>query len=218
MPKIKNIPASSEYVAAVTNTQEHRERNDCMVKALTILTGLPYATVHAALTAAGRKQGEGTYWDTTFAAVDALGFKLEALPYKELREIIQTYPGAHKGLQNITTRHPVRFAKQWANMDALMFDCRSHVAAFKDGQLHDWSRNRAMQVKRLLRLVKKEEAMPKNPNAAYQREQDNPGYNNPELMGHFDYARGHTACPYGDKDAASRWRSGYKAAAQESEA
>jgi hypothetical protein len=129
------------------------ERADCMVKALAILTGLPYSTVLEALNEQGRKPRRGTHWHTTHRALRTLGFKLEPLPTDAMQAIIDRYPGVHSKCKNITTHHPRRFAKVWKDIEPLLFDMRHHVAAFKDGELHDHTVNNARRVIGLYRVV-----------------------------------------------------------------
>lgn len=219
MPKIRHIPTSSEYADVSIAAAEAKEKRDCMPKALTLLTGLPYDVVNDALIKAGRKPRKGTHWHVVHEAMSMLGYKLEPLGSAYIRSIIDQYPGGHKTLHNITTRHPQRFPKAWADREPLLFDVGRHVAAFKDGVLHDWSCNRALRVDQLYRVVKVDEpllvsevkeklgekAIPMAPEQV-------PTYAQPFAMGEYDFHRGHTACPYGDADHARKWRSGYQQA------
>jgi len=50
------------------------ESNDCVVRALTNVTGKSYDEIHALLDKHGRKHGKGTFMPTTFAAMKELGF------------------------------------------------------------------------------------------------------------------------------------------------
>ena len=51
------------------------EKLDCVVRAFTVATGKPYQDVHAALKAAGRKDGRKTKTSTSNRAAKALGLK-----------------------------------------------------------------------------------------------------------------------------------------------
>jgi hypothetical protein len=68
--------------------------------------------------------------------------------------MIARYPGVHKNLKSVTTHHPRRFKKVWADVEPLLFDCNQHVAAFKDGTIHDWSINAAKRVRGVYRIVR----------------------------------------------------------------
>jgi len=118
----------------------------CAVVALAAVTGLSGKTVQEALFAEGRKPGRGTYKWQQERALQALGYKITKLGHKELMEIVKTYPGKHSQLQNVTTHHPRRFKRAWENMpDALIFT-ESHVSAFVDGKMVDWTIRRSKRV------------------------------------------------------------------------
>jgi hypothetical protein len=157
MPRIKTLGWSQEFKSLDETTKAHGEDGDCVVKALTLLTGLPYAQVLEALTAAGRKPRKGTPWVVTAKALNILGFKLE-LVGDFIPKMIQSYPGGHKHATTITTHHPRRFKKQWADVEPLLLDCRRHVAAFKDGVVHDWTINRKMHINAVYRITRDPDA------------------------------------------------------------
>jgi hypothetical protein len=115
------------------------ETNDCTVKALVVLTGKSYAEVHAALKAEGRKNRQGASYYQMQMACRRLGFNMVKRDWRWDHDIIATYPGAHKNLKSVTTHHPVRFAKQWAGQPNMLLGTHGHVAAFKDGRIHDRS-------------------------------------------------------------------------------
>ena len=51
------------------------EKNDCVVRAIANCTGKTYDEVHSLVAKHGRKEGKGTYWDTSLAVMRELGFK-----------------------------------------------------------------------------------------------------------------------------------------------
>lgn len=123
------------------------ENNDCAIYCLAIVLGVSYETLARQSYQLGRKRGEGTRWTIIHALAESHGFRLRRMSYIEMRQIIDTeYPERDRVLQNITTHHPVRFAKAWRNKPTMILDCRRHVAAFKDGRVHDWTEGRAMRV------------------------------------------------------------------------
>ena len=146
MARIKRVGFTQTFEQLSAAQRAVGDQNDCTVKAMVVLTGKPYAEVHAAFAAAGRKTGRGASFEVQKAAAAKLGFRLVRQPYKMINEIISQYPGAHSRLQSITTHHPRRFAKVWAKQPPMMFHVSGHVAAFKDGVLHDWSVNSARRV------------------------------------------------------------------------
>ncbi len=155
MPKIKRVGASEVYAAADSAGKVHGEKRDCAVIALSVASGCSYEKTHAALKAAGRQDKHGTFVWQVEKAAELLGFKLERLPFKWQRDMVQSYPGIHKKCQSITTHHPRRFSKQWADVEPLLFHVSGHFAGFRDGQIHDWSVNSAKRVIDLYRLIKK---------------------------------------------------------------
>lgn len=146
MARIARLSYTEDFNQLSEESFKLNENNDCTVKAMAVLTGKPYAEVHAAFKAAGRKDRQGADFWIQKKAAEALGFSLRRLTREDEQAIIAQYPGAQKGLANITTRHPVRFAKVWQQLPPMMLHVRAHVAAFKDGKLHDWSVNKAMRV------------------------------------------------------------------------
>lgn len=123
------------------------ERNDCAVKAVAVVCGVTYDEAHAMLKSKGRKDRQGTDYSVIKAAVIAFGKKPINWGGSGIQDFIQLYPGRAKNLKTITTHHPVRYKKVWEeeiNTPVLIFT-RGHVAAYRDGKLHDWSVGRALQ-------------------------------------------------------------------------
>jgi hypothetical protein len=154
MARIARTTRSEVYAQHLAIRAEVRENGDCAIRAMALLTGADYKTVHALAAKHGRKHGCGTTFSAKHKVLADLGFSLIRVPTSERMAIIACYPGAHKNLQSITTHHPVRFAKVWSNVGDLMFHTQGHVAAFKDGRIHDWSEGRACRVIDLYRVVK----------------------------------------------------------------
>ena len=145
MPKIKRIPFAPEYQAASVAASEAGDSNACFPIAIALLTDIDIATVRAAFETAGRKSGQGTPWGIAREATKALGYDLKRLPIRWRLDMIESYPGIAKTLQNITTRHTVRYPQAWAGVNVLLH-VNGHVAAVKDGRILDWSANRALRV------------------------------------------------------------------------
>lgn len=126
------------------------ESNDCTVRALAVTTGVAYEVAHAALAAAGRKNGKGTHFQVQLAALRALGFTMVAV---DSRALINQYPGVHKGLRNVTTHHPERFPTAFAGMGPALLYTPGHVAGMTEGVVHDWTRGKAVRVRGIYRVV-----------------------------------------------------------------
>jgi hypothetical protein len=156
MGRISKTEAPKEYkeVSSDNCRSLWRETNDCSVVAASILTGLSYRECHAAFTEAGRKKKTGTAYVTTLKAYLKLGFKLVRY---DVHQHIQQYPGVHSGLKNVTTHHPRRFPKVWADVPDLLFHTTDHAAAFKGGVVRDHSINRSMRVNTAYRVVEYKE-------------------------------------------------------------
>ena len=121
-----------------TVCKEMGERNDCAVTALAAITGKTYKQAHKALKGAGREDRKGTFQYQMEAAAESLGFRLVRVSQDFINGIIAQYPGVHKTLQHITTHHPVRFAKVWAEVkEPLLFHVSRHYAGYAKGALHD---------------------------------------------------------------------------------
>jgi hypothetical protein len=147
MPALKKTRLPDGYISLAEDRMAHGEgRRDCTVVAMSICTGLPYATVHAALSAAGRRKGCGTYRHQQYVALRALGFEVREWSAAERIAMIASYP--KKGIAGLTTHQPRRFAKAWAphRDKTLLLYSRGHVSAMKDGVVQDWAINRAKQV------------------------------------------------------------------------
>lgn len=152
MPRIKRRPLSPAFFDHEQARIATGDRNDCGVKALSVITGLPYEQCQKALDEAGRKRKGGTFQWQMEQAAGLLGFKLVQLPEEWHKAMIASYPGAHKGLQSLTTHHPRRFKNSWKAVEPLLIHTSRHYAAFRDGQVHDWTANNACRIKNLWRL------------------------------------------------------------------
>lgn len=152
MARIKQVSWNPEFVALQSASVAAGDNNDCFPKAIAALTGLDYEVVREAMKAEGRKDGRGTPWHVARAAAKTLGYDIVRSTGFEAA-MIATYPGVHKNLKNITTRHPVRFAKQWAGQSCLLWSDR-HVSAVVDGKMIDWAVNRSKHVMGVYRVVK----------------------------------------------------------------
>lgn len=126
------------------------ESNDCGVKAVALTTDSEYATVHAAMQAAGRKPRRGTWLPQIQEVIRDLGFRMVEM---NPRDIIDAFPGQHKNLKSLTTHHPERFAKQWPDGRYMMLvSGGGHIVAIVDGYTMDWTERRPMRCKRLWKV------------------------------------------------------------------
>lgn len=156
MGRIAKVSTTKHYNDARLGSIATGEHRDCAVVAFQIVTGLTYAESHDALKKAGRKDRKGTYPDTIAQALAAKGFKYRKWTYLEMKAVIESYPGVHSSLKHITTHHPRRFAKAWAEVGfgrKLLMFTDSHVAAYKELEVHDWSQNSARRVTTIWEII-----------------------------------------------------------------
>jgi len=150
MPSIKRHKLDhSVYYSLNSHSARMTERSDCAVIAATALSEKPYAEVHAMFASLGRKSQTGTNWGVMAKAFTLLGLKLI---HVEREHFLGRYPKAHRCLRNVTTHHPDRFKKVWADGNAYLFDTGRHVLAVKNGVNMDWTRGTATRVKRIYRV------------------------------------------------------------------
>lgn len=116
------------------------DRSHCAVIAIAAITRLPAKRVQEALAAAGRKPRCGTSQRIQRKALETLGFKVTYHNRTWIRKnIIDHYPGRHINLESATTHHPRRFRGAWSHLPDLLLYSRSHVAAYVDGVVVDWT-------------------------------------------------------------------------------
>ena len=144
-----NLPTNPRYAELVKSSSDANETNDCSVKAVALVTGLPYEKAHAALDSLGRKAGKGSYTHDILKAVENLGFMPVEVP---LAEIISLYPKPHNKLKSVTTHHPERFAKVWPKGSYLLFSSH-HVTAIVDGETVDWTLGRSQRALSVYRIA-----------------------------------------------------------------
>ena len=125
MPRVtkKQVKPTESYRALQYRSDMNRENNDCTVRMMAVVTGLPYEQCREALSKQGRKSGRGAYPRQTKAAIRSLGFKVQEI---SPRVFIDQYPGKHKNKKYVTTFQPARFNKVWRDGHNYYLSCRSH--------------------------------------------------------------------------------------------
>lgn len=141
MPAAKPAPKTSLFSALQSQAIQNNETNDCAVKAIAIVTNTDYQTVLNMVNSRGRKQGKGTPWHVIWETLAALGY--EAKQVNVRREFIDNYPKGHQILKSVTTHHPDRFNKVWANGKTYLMCTKAHILAVVNGVNHDWTRGSA---------------------------------------------------------------------------
>lgn len=157
MPKIKTVARTETFTKLNSvSKSEFNEHRDCAVKAVALACDVSYDVAHSTLKRLGRKDKVGTPVHIITQAVVELGFNIRRWSFIERQNTIQSYPGVHAKLQNITTHHPRRFRRVWEKHDhkTLMFLTPRHIATFKGGVVHDWSINNSLQVTEVYEVTK----------------------------------------------------------------
>jgi hypothetical protein len=157
MPRIKIVNTSPKFNNITADSRAEFEWNDCGVKAVALLCDVPYTVARAKLKELGRTDRKGTPYQAIYAAIDFFGYEIRKWTIAEHRAVIDSYPGHHKMLHQITTHHPRRFKAVWAaHADKRLLLCvRKHVAAYVGGEVVDWSVNSSKRIWQIVEVTKK---------------------------------------------------------------
>ncbi len=145
-----NRSVSQEYVNMYAAAFAAGDTNDCAVRAVAVTTGIDVNKVRDLHTAHGRKLGKGTPMSMTRAVIQQLGFEMTLV---HPSTFINRYPGAHSNLQNVTTHHPARFNKVWADGERYILHVRGHLAGVVNGEVHDWASKNSKRVFAIYRIT-----------------------------------------------------------------
>jgi len=143
------------YHKATEAAQKLGETNDCAVKAVSIATGTPYEQVHALMKKHGRRDCRGTYMSTTNSVLKELGVesKWEDAPRQAPKTVKR---GGVYGLTLITetrSRYTVStIAKALPKRGRFILETSTHLLAFVNGRVEDWTEGRRHRVLRVIRV------------------------------------------------------------------
>lgn len=153
MSKIISTGYSDAYMKMQATSREIGENKDCTVKAISAATDVDYMTVHAVLQMCGRRNGRGATMSIQRAALNKLGYDIVEV---SVLTMIRQYPGSHSNLKSVTTHHPERFNKVWADGNNYLLYTIGfrHVACVKNGINVDWTRGTAKRIERMYKVVK----------------------------------------------------------------
>ena len=133
--------STDKFNSVLEESNEYGESNDCTVKAVTLVSDLPYGTVHRMYHLAGRKRRCGARREITQDVLHQLGengyrhYWCQPLQKSGSRFTMKTIGKAYpKG------RYIVRV--------------RGHLAAMIDGVIHDWTQGRRHIVTEICQVVK----------------------------------------------------------------
>lgn len=123
------VHSLSGYITTAVDPSLPYDRNNCVPKALTALTGEPYKQVDDYLKARGRKKGKGTPHKASRAFLKERGFT--QLPPTDL---LRRYHGGA-----IRSMKVASFAKAYPKGKFIVY-VRAHAIAIIDGRiLDDWN-------------------------------------------------------------------------------
>jgi cellobiose phosphorylase len=153
MPAPAATPRNPKFVALREESASWGESNDCAVVAVAAATNTPYGVVRTMMLNRGRRSRHGTPIHIIESVIHALGYRIERV---NAEHFIDQYPGAHKNAKHVTSHHPQRYNRVWADgQNYLMYVSGfRHVLAVCDGQNVDWTVGRAFRAAMITRIVK----------------------------------------------------------------
>lgn len=129
----KTIPSA---FSGATKEGEHR---DCVVRALTNVSGKSYDEIHALLKKHGRKDRCGTYWEVSDKAMQELGYESV---YMGTSRAARWY-GKSKGLPYERTNKTLQTLVKELPRGKFVVFIRGHATALLDGKIVDTFDNKA---------------------------------------------------------------------------
>ena len=134
---------SMYYTSMRDAAQAMNESKDCAVVAVAFACRVPYQVAHLALKANGRRSRDGTMFHITSAAVQDLGFKVEAL-------------------ENIRQKNGCRYTPKTIGekLKRGYYLCRvaNHIFAVVNGKVMDWTEGRSHRINFIYRVSKPRKA------------------------------------------------------------
>lgn len=133
------------YAKLQEDSKSIGEKNDCAVKAVSVVAGISYKQAHSLLEQEGRKFGKGTSNNHTSTVLKKLGFNL--IPFKS------PYKGLRSFKRNV-----------WTNKAMLIWvSSGRHIVGVNDGKICDWTDNRCHRISRCCYVLKDNETEPLTP-------------------------------------------------------
>lgn len=120
-------------------SDEYKDRNDCAVKAVAVVTGCDYDLAHKMLAARGRKFREGTLSFMTKEVIRRLGFKLELIDHMARRDLYCKKKTGNYVYKSVTTHHFALYPEAWKDGNTYLVNTSDHVLGVIDGTVHDWT-------------------------------------------------------------------------------
>ncbi len=136
-----------KYEAVKEQTKKFGETNDCVVKAITLATGLDYSVVHKTLAESGRKFRRGTPHYVSNKALKILGYKLVRVHKFDRQRTYAGYRAKSKG-------YSVKGLIGQLDKKNYLISISGHLLAAVDGEILDFTRNRKSFVEYVDEVVK----------------------------------------------------------------
>mgnify|MGYP003649463997 CR=1 FL=1 len=137
----------AKYQAVIEATRAFGETNDCVVKAITLATGLPYRDVHKTLEDCGRESRRGTPEYVSNKALKILGYKLVSVPKFDRQVIYAGYRRKSKG-------YSVKGLIGELDNKNYLINISEHMLSAVGGEILDFTRNKKCFVDSVYEIIK----------------------------------------------------------------
>lgn len=130
-----------------------REKNDCAIIALAIVTGNNYNVVKSVLQSKGRKPNQGTELFRVTAALKQLGydfFEIRDHRHHYGKSLIDTMPFSYQKTLLTMSRHFIPHQKY-------LVVTTKHIVAVTGGKIQDWSECRRLRIRSIMRVWENEQ-------------------------------------------------------------
>lgn len=127
------------------------EKNDCSVKAVSVVCNVDYETARTTLAKVGRQPGRGANGLQIKTAIFQLGFKAIDVDLSKFTAATKTV--YNYNVNQPTTKHMAKFPKVWRDGKTYLVFVRGHVAAVVNGDLIDWSGKTALRISHVYEIT-----------------------------------------------------------------
>lgn len=128
------------YSAISYESLAHGENRDCAVRAVALATGKAYGEVLHIFSLYGRRRGRCTPFWIIHKVVEHFGY--------ELVDVTDRFPAAK------TPTSAERVLPQQRGV--FLIHTRGHIACYRGGTVHDWTKGRRHRIKQILKLKRKQ--------------------------------------------------------------
>ena len=148
MPKIIEKPISELFAKISKTAEAFNGGPDSMVVAIACAADVSYTRAKEVLLKInGSKPTEEA---RAREALRQLGFKMIRV---QPEVIISRYPAGYQRAKYVTTHHPDRFPEGFVGFPTLLMFTNRRVVCYKNGETHDWSRNRSMRATDIFKVL-----------------------------------------------------------------